>query len=289
MRLWAKILTLVLAFSIARPVAFAQIAVDDTFRLAQNQFTHGQYDEAIVNLITLLDPIRLDSENDIVEARRILAIAYYLTQERDKAATEFTKLLYLRPTYKLDPFLVAPPIIEFFEQLRKKLKPQLDPIIASKTKEETSNLMNSCDPEALAQKAIRVNYHYNNRALAFAPFGLGQLQNGHRGAGYTSMALQIAAMATNIVTGIIGYRTGAQYSSHLRESSAGQVPYDADYLNGLARRNKAMVITNIISGSAFVIVWGSSVIHANYHYEPYKMELSNEPVDPNWLKKELAP
>ena len=40
----------------------------------------------------------------------------------DKALREeLKKLLYMRPDYQLDPFFVAPPIIEYFESVRKEI------------------------------------------------------------------------------------------------------------------------------------------------------------------------
>ncbi len=255
----------------------------DTFRLGKNQFTHGQYEEAITNITAVIYPLSLDSEDDVVEARRILAIAYYLTGRRDLATTEFTKLLYLRPLYKLDPFLVAPPIIEFFEQIRKKLKPQLDPLIMAEV--DQSQQPNN----ALNGKSIRVEYHYNSRALTFFPFGIGQLQNGDRALGYTSLAIQTTALSLNITTAIIAYRSNNSYSTLLRANATGDDPWQKERLQELSNRSKAMMITNIISAAIFTATWFLSAVHANYRYVPYRMEISREEVDPSLLNGSERP
>ncbi len=249
----------------------------DTFRLGKNQFTHGQYEAAIDNLTAVIYPLSLDSEDDVVEARRILAIAYYLTGHKDLATTEFTKLLYLRPFYKLDPFLVAPPIVEFFEQIRKKLKPQLDPLIMATVGEAQQQ------NNALNGKSIRANYHYNSRALTFFPFGIGQLQNGDKALGYASLAVQTTALTLNIVSAVIAYRSNNSYSNLLRANATGEDPWQVDRLNELSRRSKAMMFTNIISASIFTLTWFLSAIHANYHYVPYRVEISHEEIDMNLL------
>ena len=108
MKLFRNSIILVMALMVgfSAPSAIAQkiqvsnrtdqnISIEDTFRLGKNQFIHGQYDEAIASMNSLIYPLILDSEDDVIEARRVLAIAYYLTGRRQEATSEFTKLLYL--------------------------------------------------------------------------------------------------------------------------------------------------------------------------------------------------
>ena len=65
------------------------------------------------------------SPDERIAARELLGLSSYLAKDSDKARAAFTDLLLQAPKHVLDPFSVAPPIIEFFEAIRKELEPQL--------------------------------------------------------------------------------------------------------------------------------------------------------------------
>jgi hypothetical protein len=132
---------------------------------------------------------------------------------------------------------------------------------------------------ALSGKSIRVEYHYNSRALTFFPFGIGQLQNGDKALGYTSLAVQTSALTLNIVSAIVAYRSNNSYSALLRANAAGEDPWQKERLQELSSRSKAMMITNIIAASVFTLTWFLSAVHAYYRYVPYRTEISSEDVD----------
>ncbi|MCK5689828.1 hypothetical protein KAI87_11190, partial [Myxococcota bacterium] len=103
--------------------------VEDALRRAKNEYAYGEFELAAEHLHNLLYPMmRLHTDDDVIEARKYLALSYYLLDRVEEMGEEFAKLLLLEPDYKLDPFTVAPPVIEEFEIVRTLLKPELDRI-----------------------------------------------------------------------------------------------------------------------------------------------------------------
>ncbi len=82
----------------------------------------------IDQLRSLLYPMRLYSDGQVIDARKYLGLSYYLMNREQDMREEFQKLLYLDPDYQLDPFSIPPPIIEVFEHIRTDMRPQLDVI-----------------------------------------------------------------------------------------------------------------------------------------------------------------
>src|SRR5262245_28292469 len=69
------------------------LSVVDTLRRAKNEYAYGNYAPAVELLRGLLYPMRLYSDEQVIEARRYLGLALYLLDRRAEAQDEFTKLL----------------------------------------------------------------------------------------------------------------------------------------------------------------------------------------------------
>ncbi|MFA6035304.1 MAG: hypothetical protein WC889_20575, partial [Myxococcota bacterium] len=97
---------------------------DSAIRLKHGVYAyeHGDYAEAVETLGSVLNPVKLTSEDDIITARKYLGASYYFAQKKNEAAEEFKKLLLLRPDYNLDAFLFPPPMVLFFDEIRMGMK-----------------------------------------------------------------------------------------------------------------------------------------------------------------------
>ena len=79
-------------------------AARDAFDRGRTAFGRAEYQRAIEVLHPLLYPdVLLDSEGEVVQARRMLGVAYLFENKPDEARREFRKLLELRPDYRFDP------------------------------------------------------------------------------------------------------------------------------------------------------------------------------------------
>ena len=146
---WQVVLSLLLAQAPGDPDS---VTVEDELRRARNEYSYGNYDAAAELLSSLLYPMRLYNETQVIESRKYLGLTHYLLGNEEGVREEFTKLLYLDPDYELDPFTVAPPIIELFENVRKEHQPVLDGI-----RERQSELKLGEDPVRGFRRTIVIN------------------------------------------------------------------------------------------------------------------------------------
>jgi tetratricopeptide (TPR) repeat protein len=217
-------------------------AREDPLRRARNEYAYGNYQEAADALRDLLYPMRLSTDGQVIEARKYLALSYYLLDKMDAVQDEFAKLLYLDPDYLLDPFSVAPSVIECFEGVRRRLKTQLDNIRQRKSEERVPR----------ANPLVRVEYtRYVEHSdfASFMPFGTGQFQNGDVGWGVMFCMTEVALLAVNVGS----YLWGLQL-----------LHYRADQ-RGLVR---TLNITQYASLALLGSVWGAGVFHARLHFNP---------------------
>ena len=78
----------------------------EAFDRGRTAFGRAEYARAIEILHPLLYPeVLLDSEGEVVQAHRMLGVAYLFENKPDEARREFRKLLELRPDYRFDPLL----------------------------------------------------------------------------------------------------------------------------------------------------------------------------------------
>ncbi len=89
------LLTLFIAYSVT--TTSPADVIDRDLRRAGNEYAYGNYEEAILQLQSLLYPVKLVTEEQVVEARELLALCYYVTGRLDRMGTEFAKLLYVDP------------------------------------------------------------------------------------------------------------------------------------------------------------------------------------------------
>ncbi len=187
---------------------------EDELRRAKNEYAYGNYDESVRRLRGLLYPMRLSSDEQVIEARRYLALSYYLLDQRDLMNEEFTKLLYLDPDYELDPFSIAPPVIEIFEALRRELAPELDEIRQRRADEQLK--------QPSGEGVLRVvNRRVTEKSelATFLPFGVGQFQNGDTELGVFFAVSEGLLLAVNVAAFLYArYGIGTGFSEDERNT-----------------------------------------------------------------------
>src|SRR5512138_3021234 len=81
-------------------------AAREAFDRGRTAFGRAEYQRAIEILRPLLYPdVQLDSEGEVVQAHRMLGVAYLFENKPEDARREFKKLLELRPDFRFDPLL----------------------------------------------------------------------------------------------------------------------------------------------------------------------------------------
>jgi hypothetical protein len=182
-------------------------AAREAFDRGRTAFGRAEYQRAIEILRPLLypDPL-LDSESEIVQAHRMLGVAYLFENKPQEARQEFEKLLDLRPDYRFDPLLDPQRVVDFFNGVLKERKAILDDLIRKQKEKEAAARRERERQEALLRKPPTIVRHERHSFVVnFVPFGAGQFQNGHRRKGWFFLgaeaalgAASLGAFATNL-------------------------------------------------------------------------------------------
>ncbi len=217
------------------------IDVDAELRRAGNEYAYGNYEEAILQLQNLLYPMRLTSEQQVLEARELLGLCYYLTDRFEQVAAEFAKVLYLNPDHKLDPFSIPPPVIEAFENVRRQLEPQLKEI----RKQKTNPTVAQPKPEIKPKAPTRIQIIERSDFATFLPFGVGQFQNGDTGLGTFFAVTEATLLALNIAAYFL-----ARYSAESPEAI------------------QRLMVLQYASATLFGVTWSIGVFEARLHFQP---------------------
>jgi tetratricopeptide (TPR) repeat protein len=235
-------LCLLLSLAAAETPDPAEIEVQ--LRRAKNEYAYGIYEQAIEHLHELIYPMRLTSDGQVVEARKYLALSYYLTGKINLANEEFGKLLYLSPDYQLDPYTIAPPIIEFLELVRTHMKPELDAIRQRKTDEKLR-----LPARQGFMRTVEQTYFERSDFATLMPFGAGQFQNGEYGLATVFALTELGLVAVNV-------------AAYLWASSLG------DYRPADRRLAEGLTITQYAAAGLFGVIWTVGVIQARLSFQP---------------------
>jgi len=261
--------------SVLLALALAATPQSPDLKRARDRFEFGSFAEAAGTVRAWLGEHPDASGDDAVEAYRMLGIAELKLGDLGQARAAFVSLLSLDPDHTLDPFLVEPKVVEFFDQVKKEHEPALGPLRERRraleeqrrlTEEAKKRLLSEEQARAGAPtKVIRVQerlYLFN-----WMPLGAGQFQNGHRGKGAALAAAEVALAATNLAA-ILFHNNIAQdprrRCSPSQPSGCSKPPYtDADRTL-LSRADDV----KYLSAALFWAVYAYGVVDAHLYYVP---------------------
>jgi hypothetical protein len=243
------------AWSALASVDAPPVPILEQLQRAKNEYAYGNYDLASQKLQSLLYPMRLESDAQVIEARHYLGIVHFLLDEKDAAKLEFLKLLYLSPAYQLDPFSVAPPIIELFESVRSAHASELEAIRINQRELEAQQKLGI---KQANHKEIEPHTEFrvaNHEVVTFLPFGIGQFHNGDTGIGLILAVAQLSLLSLNI---------GSYLWLHGQ-----RVDGQAGYPSTAKASVDAATWTMIGSAVTLGLVWSFGVLHARLSFKPY--------------------
>lgn len=241
-------LVIALVLAQAQPAAAPSARPDEVLRRAVNEYAYGNYETAIAQLKALLYPMQLVSDAQVLEARRYLALSYYLTDKRDLMTEELEKLLYLEPDYHLDPFSIPPSIIDAFEKIRERMKPQLDAIRQRRADQRIEESQERPGTLRIVERTIVER----SELATFAPFGIGQFQNGQTGWGVFFAATQTLLLGVNVGSYLyLLFGVGNGYDQAEHGSTV-----------------RALTVAQTASLALFGMSWSLGVLHARLYFVP---------------------
>src|SRR5436190_7200355 len=161
------------------PVA-GQPAAREAFDRGRTAFGRAEYQRAIEILYPLLYPeVLLDSEGEVVQAHRMLGVAYLFENKPEEARREFHKLLELRPDYRFDPLLDPQRVVDFFNGVLREEQAMIAEMERRRhEREKVIADKRQRDIDRLNLPPTIVRYERHSFAVNFIPFGAGQFQNG---------------------------------------------------------------------------------------------------------------
>lgn len=222
----------------------------DDLRDAENSYLYGDYPRVVAKLTPLVEPdIRLADPENVARAYELLGLAHSFLNKPEPARKFFAKLIRFRPDKRLNPMLVPPTTIAFFDQIRAELEQEIA--------KERAALRKAREEEAARRKAasttkLLVETRRNSRLVAAMPFGLGQFQNDDPIMGATFLGTEVLAAGLSF-----GFFAAVE---QLRQPSGRFQPQDKSQAETLQQ-------AQLISGGVALALMVAGVIHAQITFE----------------------
>jgi hypothetical protein len=234
-------------------VALPGASPTQEFDRGRTAFLRGEYERAVTLLYPLLYPdLRLETENEALQAHRMLGVAYLFVNKPAEARIEFRKLLELSPDFQFDPLLDPPRVVEFFNAIVREQREQLGDIEARLKKREEQR--NRHVGEILIRRVEQRSF-----AVSFIPFGAGQFQNQQRTKGWIFFGVEAGLAAISVgafVTNFATYGTSHDRGCRVMRTEKGCPAESVDHTGENASRD--LLRLQVASGLAFagVAIWG---------------------------------
>jgi hypothetical protein len=243
----------------------------------RTDFAYGDHAAALKGATERIDRGNL-AEADLVELHKYAGLSAFYLRQRPEAERHLWALLQLDPDYSLDPFVVPPQAIAFFEAIRKEHAAQLEPIREERRRraerlkeaEERERARAEAEQqrrqlEELARQASLPRGRQQSFVLNFVPFGAGQFQQGR-----TTMGIIFATSEGFFaLTSIVAY---VAYNSLLQDRTIVLTETYSVTERGIPhdRQSQATVWRDVkyASAGAFWVTYAVGVIDALIHHKP---------------------
>jgi hypothetical protein len=233
---------------------------------ARVAYERSDYRHVVELLSPLLYPtIRLDSQEQVLEAHRLLGIACWKTRNEAGAEREFAILLNRDPDFHLDPLVDGAEVAEFVDGMRRHMEEELRRAKEmERLRKEEAQRRQAREDEERRRRAERVFVEVrvveHPYAVNFLPFGAGQLAEGQRGKGWALLAAESTFAAASLGLWIaeqVKYPDGRVH----------QPSQSLDTAN-------ALETVRIATGGAFFALWAIGVVDALRHFTPTSVTTS---------------
>jgi tetratricopeptide (TPR) repeat protein len=250
------------------------LAAPPELKRAKDRFEFGAYSEAAGALRQLLSGAPNLTEAEAADAYRMLGIAEYQLGDKLAARAAFVNLLSFDPDYALDAFLVPPPIVEFFDAVKKEHEPTLAPLRDRRRElREQQRMAEEAKRRLLAEEQSRTGppgkvVRVEERVYLFnwMPLGAGQFQNGDRAKGTAIAASQIVLGLVN-VSATVFHNQIAQ--DRTRVCTSGQPGCSRPPYNDSDRKLLSQVdAVKYVSAGLFWAVYGWGIWDAHKNFIP---------------------
>lgn len=267
---------------LAPAVARAQEA-DTELAGIRSAFEYGKYAEVLERAGSRIDRGNL-SDEQLVDLHELAGLAAFNLQRMNDAERHFAALLRLDPDHSLDPFVVPPPAVAYYDKLKQRMDSELDFLrqerrlrqerirveAERRERERLAAEEQRRRVEALARQVTIRTVEKRNFLVNFVPFGAGQFQQGRTSLGVVFAASEGALAVTSIIA-YFGYE--ALFESDTVEiddvlTETGKATLTVRYIpTSRSRQADAWRLLKIGSAAGFYTVYALGVSDALYHHE----------------------
>ncbi len=265
------VLALLSSTALAGPSQNPQAALE----LGKSAYARHSYKEVEEAIAPLLKNNELGTEEAVIEAHRLLALSYFFLRREAEAGKEVKALLLLRPNFQLDAFVESPVAVHFFENIRNSQEQQMEDF-KKRQIEEDEQLRKEEERRRLAARAkaekvyIEKTVERHSRLLAMVPFGVGQIQNGHKG----------LAVMFGVTEGLLGALSLSMWITIQQRFPGSVTQPDRDNKPGDQGLATTLTALQLASGAAFWVMVVAGIIDAQVKLVPVVVRTKDLPSQP---------
>jgi tetratricopeptide (TPR) repeat protein len=178
----------------------------------RSSFEYGKYAEVIDRAKSRIDRGNL-SEQQLADLHELAGLAAFNLQRLTDAERHFAAMLRLDPDSSLDPFVVPPPAVAYFDKLKEKMASELEFLrqerrlrqerargeAERRERERLAAEEQRRRVEALARQVTVRTVEKRNFLVNFVPFGAGQFQQGRNSLGIIFAATEGVLAVTSVI------------------------------------------------------------------------------------------
>lgn len=241
------------------------------FEQGNNAYLYGDYPAVLAKIEPLVEPqIRLTDPDQLARAYELLGLSYFYLNRQEDAQRVFEKLVRFRPDQQLNPVLVPPPAVAFYNAIRARLADEI-------AREREALRKRQLEDEALRRKAnqvlVEVEVRHNSKLVALLPFGSGQFQNEQPALGSIFLGTELVA---------IGVSTGLFLSvQSLRLDSGAFAREDVTRARDMRTGmwvSGGIAVGLIIAGTVNALLNFEERVETNRRVSPAPSDTSNSPL-----------
>ena len=276
-------LLLCLLPALLAPVAARAQDSDTDLAGIRAAFEYGKYAEVLDRTGTRIDRGNL-SDEQLVDLHELAGLAAFNLQRMNDAERHFSALLRLEPDHSLDPFVVPPPAVAYYDKLKQRMDSELEFVrqerrlrqeraraeAERRERERLTAEEQRRRTEALARQVTIRTVEKRNFLVNFVPFGAGQFQQGRTSLGVVFAASEGALAVTSVIA-YFAYEAlfeldTVEIDDVLTET--GKATLTVRYIpTNRARQADAWRLLKISSAAGFYTVYALGAADALYHHE----------------------
>ncbi|AEI67530.1 hypothetical protein [Corallococcus macrosporus] len=278
---------------LAPAATVAQDAGDPEVAALRASFEYGKYAEVLDRAGSRIDRGGLD-EDDLVELHKLAGLAAFNLGRTDDAHRHLRAVLRLDPDFSLDPFVVPPPAVAFFDTLKAEMDTELDFLrqerrlrqerekaeAERRERERLEAEVQRRRAEELASQVTVRTVEKRNFLVNFVPFGAGQFQQGRTSLGIVFAATEGVLAVTSIISffayeGLFEERT-IDLDNVLDPD--GRASVTVRYIpTNRARQRDTWQLMKLSSAAGFYAIYAAGVVDALLHHEDQVVRSTVEP------------